>query len=208
MVFSDYLTLAEYDPRYEVVPFMPRLDNNGLPVLQYPSRPMFPRFYMGENIEWDHMDGRDEILVPSLTHVTLLLRVNIQINQLPYYYRETLIVEPCQVQYHLYRYTYEPYIEEGGFEAYHDKRNKFCVIYVTSLHENSSQGKCEYLALLPYDEPINMLYPRYRTYGMSVYMMANAGSDDDDEVVEVTPVTTVRPREIIDLTKDDSDNDF
>jgi hypothetical protein len=114
------------------------------------------------------------------------------------------MVEPCEIQYHLYRYTYEPYIEEGGFESYHEKRNKFCVVYVTSLHENPSQGNCGYLALLPSDEPINMLYPRYTTFGMHVYMMAN--TEVDDEVVEIVPVTKVQPREVIDLTLDEDDN--
>jgi hypothetical protein len=45
-VFRDYLELTEYDPRYDIVPYMPSLDKYGVPVLDYPSRPMFPRFYM------------------------------------------------------------------------------------------------------------------------------------------------------------------
>jgi hypothetical protein len=47
VVFRDYIELTEYDPRYDLVPYMPSLDNDGLPVLQYPSRSMFPRFYIG-----------------------------------------------------------------------------------------------------------------------------------------------------------------
>ena len=94
-VFRDYLELSDYDPRYDVIPYMPRLDTNGLPLLQYPSRPMFPRFYIGENIEWEHMHGRDEDVLPSLAHITLVLLVNIQINPAPYFHRDILIVEPC-----------------------------------------------------------------------------------------------------------------
>jgi hypothetical protein len=78
-VFRDYLELSNYDPRYDVIPYMPRLDTNGLPVLRYPSRPMFPRFYIGENIEWEHMHGRDEDVLPSLTHVSLMLLINIHV---------------------------------------------------------------------------------------------------------------------------------
>jgi hypothetical protein len=85
---------------------MPSLDNDGLPVLQYHSRPMFPRFYIGENIEWDHMCDRDEEALPSLAHITLILLVNLKINPGPYFYRGILMVEPCEIQYHLYRYKY------------------------------------------------------------------------------------------------------
>ncbi len=205
-VFRDYLELTELVPRYDIMPYMPKLDTNGLPVLEYPSRPMFPRLYLGENIEWDHMDGRDKTCVPSLKHVTLMLLVNIQVNPAPYFHLGVLMVEPCEIQFHLYRYTYLPYVEEGGFELYHEKRNKFCVIYATSLHENTLQDNCGYLALLPSGEPINMLYPRYTTYDMQIYMMSDNGTADD-EVTEIFPFAHTKPREIIDLTLDDSDSE-
>jgi hypothetical protein len=105
---------------------------------------------MGENIELDHMCGRDETALPSLAHVTLMLLVNIEINPAAYFHLEILMVEPCAIQYHLYRYTYVPYIEEGGFESFDEKRNKLCVIYVISLHENTLRENCGYLALLSF----------------------------------------------------------
>jgi hypothetical protein len=97
-------------------------------------------------------------------------------------------------------------MEEGGFELYHEKRNKFCVVYVTSLHENTLRENCGYLALLPSSEPINMLYPRYSTFGMDIYMIETDATDEYD-VVEVPPPMKLCSREIIDLTLDDSDHE-
>jgi hypothetical protein len=211
-VFRDYLELTEYDPRYVIVPYMPRLDAHGLSDLFYPSRPMFPRFYMGETILWDHMEDRDETFVPPLCHIMLMSLVCMQINPSSYFHLGILILEPCEIQYHLYRYTYLPYIEEDGFELYHEIRNKFCVIHVTNLHENNSENYCGYLALLSSEEPINMLYTRFETYGTDIYIMASSGNEDDD-VVEIFQPPLTKPREIINLTLDDADskapsNDF
>lgn len=99
IVFRDYLKLTEYDPRFDIIPYMPSLNNHGVPVLEYPSRPMFPRFYMGKNMEWDHMYDRDE------TVFTTLLLASIKIAPASYFQQGILMVEPCAIQFHLYRYT-------------------------------------------------------------------------------------------------------